>query len=118
MYVFQERTDQHSQKQTRQLDFIFQFTTDIQHIKKSKNTTAGTLSWIAAITMPNPIDYEEISKVELNDRKLQHLIKNLQCLQLKKVTLPGQINPIYCVFPTGTARPHILVSFRKQFLSQ
>lgn len=56
----QERTDYHPPRQTRQLDFISQFRTDIHHIKGFGNITADMLSPIAAITMTNNIDYEEV----------------------------------------------------------
>ena len=70
-------------RQTRQLDFISQFTTDIHHTRGSENITADILSWISAITMPNPADYEEISKSQLDDSELKNLIENPQSLQLK-----------------------------------
>lgn len=106
IYAFQQHTDKCSLRQTRQLDFISQFTTNIHHIKGSENVTADTLSQIAATTMPNSINYEEISKVQvLNEPKLRNLINNPQSLQLKKkkVTLSGQINQIHCDFLKGTA---------------
>ena len=116
-YAFRQRPDKSSPRQTRQLDFISQFTTDIHHIKGSENITADTLSRIAAITMPNPVDYEEISKSQLGDPELKDLLQNPQSLQLKQVILPEHTTPVYCDLSTGTARPYIPVSFRKQIFS-
>ncbi|GFY72249.1 gag-pol polyprotein [Trichonephila inaurata madagascariensis] len=66
-YAFKQKLDKCSPRQARQLDFISQFTTDIRHIKGSDNLTADTLSRIASIHMPNPIDYNEIAKAQEND---------------------------------------------------
>ena len=55
--------------------------------------------------MPNPIDYEEISKSQLDDPELKHLIENPQSLQLKQIILPGLSTLIYSDMSTGAARP-------------
>ncbi|GFY78334.1 gag-pol polyprotein [Trichonephila inaurata madagascariensis] len=87
-YAFKQKLDKCSPLQARQLDFISQFTTDIQHIKGSDNLTADTLSRIASIHMPNPIDYNEIAKAQENDSELISLINNPQGLEIKKVNMP------------------------------
>lgn len=116
-YAFRQRSDRSSPRQMRQLDFISQFTTDIHHIRGSENITADMLSRIAAITMPNPVDYEEISKAQLDDLELKNLLDNPQNLKLTKILLPDQAVPVFCDLSTGTARPYIPVSFRKQIFS-
>ncbi|GFX08992.1 gag-pol polyprotein [Trichonephila clavipes] len=77
-YAFKQKLDKCSPRQARQLDFISQFTTDIRHIKDSDNLTAETLSRVASIHMPNPIDYNEIAKAQENDSELISLINNPQ----------------------------------------
>ena len=44
--------------------------------------------------MPNPIDYEEISKSQLDGSEWKQLIKTPQSLQLKQIILPGLTTPI------------------------
>ena len=83
-YAFKQRSDKSSPRQSRQLDFISQFTTNIQHIKGSDNITADTLSRIASINMPSPIDYSEIAKAQENDLELNSLLNNPQNLKIKK----------------------------------
>lgn len=51
--------------------------------KGSENMTTDMFSWISAIEMPNPIHYEEISKVRVNYPELQSLIDNPQSFKLK-----------------------------------
>lgn len=83
----QQRLDKCTPRQCRQLDFMSQFTTDIQHIKGSDNIRADTLSKISSITMSSPVDYEEISKVQEQNSILANLIKDSQDLQFKKITI-------------------------------
>ncbi|GFY70520.1 transposon Ty3-G Gag-Pol polyprotein [Trichonephila inaurata madagascariensis] len=77
-YAFKQKLDKCLPRQARQLDFISQFTTDIRHIRGSDNLTADTLSRIASIHMPSPIDYNEITKAQENDSELISLIDNPQ----------------------------------------
>lgn len=117
-YAFQQRSDKCSPRQARQLDFISQFTTDIQHIKGSDNIVADVLSRIDSISMPNPIDYTEIAQAQQTDPELKNLIENSKTLQFKKIFLPNNQTHIYCDLSTGTARPYIPKLFRqKVFLS-
>ncbi|KAG8175362.1 hypothetical protein JTE90_018042 [Oedothorax gibbosus] len=66
-YAFRQRSDKCSPRQARQLDFISQFTTDIRYIKGSENIVADALSRISSISMPSPIDYEQIAQAQQND---------------------------------------------------
>lgn len=112
-YAFKQRSEKCSPRQCRQLDFISQFTTEIKHIKGSENIVADALSRIEAITMPNPIDYAEISKAQKDDLELRKLIENSEVLQFKKINLFDGTEPVYCDVSTGTARPYIPQPFRK-----
>ena len=58
-YAFRQHFDKSSSRQPWQLDFIFQFTTAIFHIKDSENILADTLSRVNAITITKPIDYSK-----------------------------------------------------------
>lgn len=113
-YAFRQRPDKCSPRQCRQLDFISQFTTEIHHIKGSDNITADTLSRISSIEMPNPIDYDAISKSQENDPELINLINNPQGLQIKRVTLPDCNIPLFCYISTGVVRPYIPAQHRQQ----
>ncbi|GFT70273.1 gag-pol polyprotein [Trichonephila clavipes] len=106
--------DKCSPHQASQLDFISQFTTDIRHIKASDNLTADTLSRIASIHMPNPIDYNEIAKAQENDSELISLINNPQGLEIKKVNMPDSNALLYCDISTKSIIPFIPIQYRKQ----
>ena len=82
IYAFRQHSDNSSPRQSSQLDFISQFTTEIFHIKGSENILADRLSRINVITMPNPIDYREIiARPQQIDSELQTLINNSESLQ-------------------------------------
>ncbi|GFT60211.1 hypothetical protein NPIL_71491 [Nephila pilipes] len=56
---------------------------------RKENITADSLSRIASIEMPNPINYDEIAKSQELDLELQNLISNPHGLQLKKIVMPN-----------------------------
>ncbi|KAG8190957.1 hypothetical protein JTE90_010821 [Oedothorax gibbosus] len=102
-YAFRQRSDKCSPRQARQLDFISQFTTDIRYIKGSENIVADTLSRISSISMPSPIDYEQIAQAQQNDPELQSLLSNSNIFHFKKINLPDCKKAIFCDLSTGTA---------------
>ncbi|KAG8198256.1 hypothetical protein JTE90_021513 [Oedothorax gibbosus] len=112
-YAFRQRSDKCSPRQARQLDFISQFTTDIRYIKGSENIVADTLSRISSISMPSPIDYEQIAQAQQNDPELQSLLSNSNIFHFKKINLPDCKKAIFCDLSTGTARPYIPKQFRE-----
>ncbi|KAG8201813.1 hypothetical protein JTE90_027294 [Oedothorax gibbosus] len=114
-YAFRKRSDKCSPRQARQLDFISQFTTDIRYIKGSENIVADTLSRISSISMPSPIDYEQIAQAQKNDPELQSLLSNSNIFHFKKINLPDCEKAIFCDLSTGTARPYIPNSFASTF---
>ncbi|KAG8175361.1 hypothetical protein JTE90_018041 [Oedothorax gibbosus] len=112
-YAFRQRSDKCSPRQARQLDFISQFTTDIRYIKGSENIVADALSRISSISMPSPIDYEQIAQAQQNDPELQSLLSNSNIFHFKKINLPDCKKAIFCDLSTGTARPYIPKQFRE-----
>ncbi|GFU40681.1 retrovirus-related Pol polyprotein from transposon 17.6 [Nephila pilipes] len=97
-HAFKQRLDKCSPRQARQLDFISQFTTNICYLPGNENVTADSLSRIASIEMPNPINYDEIAKSQESDLKLQNLISNPQGLQLKKIVMPNSSIPYFATY--------------------
>ncbi|GFT89485.1 gag-pol polyprotein [Nephila pilipes] len=112
-HAFKQCLDKCSPRQARQLDFISQFTTNICYLSGNENITADSLSRIASIEMPNPINYEEIAKSQELDLELQNLIRNPQGLQLKKIVMPNSNIPLFCDLSTGIARPYIPKEYRQ-----
>lgn len=115
-YAFQQHSDKCSPRQCRQLEFISQFTTKVHHIKGSDNIVADMLSRINAITLPNPINYDEIAAAQANDPELQDLLKS-ESLKMKRITLHDS-TILYCDTSTKTVRPYIPKQYRKQVFLQ
>ncbi|KAJ8710566.1 hypothetical protein PYW08_009081 [Mythimna loreyi] len=110
-YAFAHPRSNCTPRQFRYLDYIGQFTTDIRYIAGKDNVVADTLSRIDEIQLP--LDYQSLAKEQQTDTELQTLLRDGSSLKLKKVQLPGANIEIYCDV-TGTPRPYITRSFRKQ----
>ena len=114
-FAFVQRTDRCSPRQQRHLEFIGQFSTDIQHIKGSKNSVADALSRISTIQVPGPVDYTALSGAQDDDEELKRLLNRPDTgLLLKKFTFPGSTAQIYCDISTQNIRPYVPPAIRQQ----
>ncbi|KFM70238.1 hypothetical protein X975_27221, partial [Stegodyphus mimosarum] len=113
IFAFKQKLEKCSSRQTRQLDFISQFTTYSQYIKGVDNIVADTLSCIHEIKINGPIDYMEIAQAQSRDDELKEILNANNSLQMKKVKLPNSEIEMYCDISTGIARPYIPKAFRK-----
>lgn len=66
VYAFRQKLDKASPRQIRQLDFIAQFFTDIEHISGKQNFVADALSRVDSVSMPVIVSLEEL--------EVQHLL--------------------------------------------
>jgi len=79
---------QDSPRQTRHLEFISQFTTDIRYVIGKENVVADALSRVENIN--RAIDIETLAEAQENDEELQQIIKQKQLgIKLKKISIPG-----------------------------
>lgn len=115
VYAFHERKSNCSPRQYRYLDFISQFTTDIQHISGADNVVADTLSRVNELQMP--VDPEMMAKLQANDAELASYLENQSSLRLVKVKIPGSDVEMYCDVSTSTPRPFVPTALRQQVFS-
>ncbi|GFX70447.1 transposon Tf2-6 polyprotein [Trichonephila clavipes] len=82
MYAFQQKADKCSPRQLRHLDFISQFSTNIQHVPGTRNLVADALSRIEidSISQASCLDYKDIAAAQLVDEELKQLLKPTQHL--------------------------------------
>ena len=113
-YAFQQKTDKSSPRQLRHLEFIAQFTTDLQHISGSDNPVADALSRISAINVPGPIDFDEMARDQVSNEELRSLLESNTGLELKLVTFPSCTHEIYCDVSGGIVRPYVPETFRRR----
>ena len=98
-------------RRIRQLDFIMQFCSKIHHITGKENVVADTLSRVASIDMPSPIDYQKLAEEQNNDAELLNLMQS-KTIKLKQILIPNCITPIYCEVSKEVARPYLTDAFR------
>ena len=113
-YVMKAQHTTRSARQTRHLAFISEFCTDIRYIKGSENNVADTLSRsVSRLSLSSSLDFPQIAKAQSEDKELQALKASDSSLNLKEVTMPDGTS-ITCDMTTGTARPFIPETHRKQ----
>ena len=109
-YTLNSRSDHHSPRQIRELDYIAQFTSTIRHIHGMDNVVADALSRIETNTLlsgqPPTVDFTAIASSQVTDP----LIRSLQSspnssLVVEAVPLTDSPHPAYCDTSTGTKRP-------------
>lgn len=108
-FAFTTRRDNCSPRQHRYLDYISQFTTDINHISGNDNVVADAFSRLESID--TTINYKELENEQENDQELQSLLQNNTALQLERVKTMDAY--IYCDQSTSRPRPFITPTFRK-----
>ena len=105
------RPDQHSPHQTRHLDYILQFTSDIRHIKGSDNPVADAFSRvnIGALSpnTPSVVDLGKMADAQCNDPDLIHWSSATSSLDLRPMPLPQSDKTIICDWSTGIPRPFV-----------
>lgn len=116
IYAFNQKSNNASPRQIRQLDFISQFTTTIRHIEGKDNIVADLLSRIEAMTTePRPTYPEEIYQQQQDDAELHNLL-NTNPESFIKIPIYGQDGEIW--YHNGTKlRPYIPANLRKQIIT-
>ncbi|CAH8547892.1 unnamed protein product, partial [Schistosoma intercalatum] len=99
----------------RQLDYISQFSTNIQFIKGESNVVADTLSRfnVDAISSTKGIDLLDMARLQTDDPDLD-ACKQSSSLSLKSVPIPHSDSTIICDTSTGTHRPFVPIVYRKR----
>lgn len=110
-FAFQQKNDKASPRQLRHLDYISQFSTDIQHISGKDNVVADTLSRINSISLSSSLDYNLIAQQQENDEELKQLKQGKSGLKLLKVEFHNVL--LTCDVSTEVPRPFIPFALRK-----
>jgi cleavage and polyadenylation specificity factor subunit 1 len=112
-YAFQQRRDQCSPRQFRNLEFIEQFSTDFRHVSGQDNVVADALSRENSVM--TPIDYHALASSQEQDEELRDILQNGAALQLERVPIPGMDVNLYCETSTPQPRSFITTPFRQVF---
>ena len=116
-YALAVHTDKYTPRQTRHLDFISQFTTDIRHVKGNDNSVADALSRAPVNALQGPdvaVDFDAMARAQTTDPELRALqSSSFSSLQLATVPHSSASVTLICDMSTGTPRPFVPSSFRR-----
>lgn len=116
IHSFKQNPDKCSPRQWRHLDFISQFTTDIQHKRGVDNVVADALSRIEVnpISTSTFLDFNVFATAQQNDPELQKLQNdNGTSLQFKSIPSPVTTTELICDVSTDVPRPFVPQNFRR-----
>ncbi|CAG4969802.1 unnamed protein product [Colias eurytheme] len=106
-------------RRARQLLYISEFTSDIQHIQGTENQVADALSRIESIVCPSSSEYVEVARAQATDAELADLMKTNDKLQWKQLALDNNDDiKIYCEASAQNIRPYIPAQFRKSIFNK
>lgn len=111
-YAFDQRKEKCSPRQFRHLDYISQFTTDVQHISGKDNVVADTLSRIEEVA--KPIDLITLAKSQEKDSELKDLLNGSTSLKLTLNAIPGTNIKLVCDQTTNIPRPYVPQELRRR----
>lgn len=116
IFAFSQNTDKTPPRRARQLDFIGQFTTDIQHLPGRENEVADVLSKVNEI---KELDFESLAAAQTIDPELQALLEhNNQSLNLKKTVLLNSSSSIYSDVSGDRIRPFVPKVLRRHVIEK
>ena len=112
-------TERPSLRQTMQLAFIPEFTTDIRYVKGETNFVTDALSrpTVYFINNTSTINYKELSADQALDTKFTRLPHSNSSTMNFQLLKSFNNNLIGCDVSTGHIRPYITAKFRKQVIS-
>ena len=108
-FALNSRSDRHSPRQARQLDYISQFTSTIRHVHGMDNVVADALSRIETNALlsgqPPKVDFAAIAKSQATDPQIRALQSSPHStLVVEAVSLANSPDPLYCDTSTGKHR--------------
>ncbi len=117
-YALNVRSDRHSPRQARHLDFIAQFTSTIRHVSGTDNVVADALSRIETNALlsgqPPQLDFAAMAKTQATDPQIRALQSSpSSTLVVEPVALPDSTDPLYCDTSIGTQRPLVPQPWRR-----
>ena len=111
-FCMAKATDPWSCRQQRQLSYISEFTTDIQHIAGKHNSVADTLSRSILNNIQLGIDYCAMATDQRQDTEVQSYQTATSSLKLRDVPFSG--TTLLCDMSAGYARPIVPINWRRK----
>jgi hypothetical protein len=99
-------------RRARQLMYVSEFTSEIEHISGIENEVADALSRVESIHCPTVIDFDKVAQEQENDAQLACLLTASEA-KIKLLGMPGLQRKIYCEITNDNIRPYLPEKFRK-----
>ena len=117
-YALNTRSDRHSPRQARHLDYISQFTSTIRHVHGTDNVVADALSRIESNALfsgqPPVVDFPAMAQAQATDSQIRALQSSpSSSLFVEAVPFAHSPHPLYCDTSTGSQRPLVPQAWRR-----
>ena len=114
VYAFMQKTDEASPRQARQLSYIAQFSTRIEHVAGADNVVADALSRVDSLRLPVEIELNRLTEQQECDEQLQLIRKSADYpLKMKSIQWGPNHTTISCEITGEAIRPYIPASLRE-----
>ena len=105
----------HSPMETRHLQFISEFTTDIRYVKGTEQVVPDALSRVDSIDVSSCVNFSSLAECQRDDETLQNLLSSpLTKLRFEQLLVPNSEHKLWCDVSTGRNRPYLPEAFRKE----
>ena len=117
-FTLAHKPDCYSPRQSRQLEFISQFTSDIHHVKETGNAAADAMSRLPINAVhtgdsTSVVDFRSMAAAQLEDSDITRL-QTVSSLKLQQVPLAlSDGDTILCDVCTGVPRPFVPANYRR-----
>ena len=112
-FALYTKSDKYTPREIRHLDYISQFTSDIQYIPGEKNLVADALSRTSLLSLTSStLSHELIAEQQKKDVTLQQ-VQSDTSLQLVELPVPFSDEKYFCDTTNGKTRPYIPPVLRK-----
>ena len=115
-FSLSSNSDRYTPRQVRHLDYISQFTTNIQHVSGTDNPVADALSRVGvnALSSQAPVvDFKVMAAAQQEDPEIQLFTTPGSSLSLQPMPVPTSDVTVLCDVSTGTPRPYVPSKFRQ-----
>ncbi|CAI2724603.1 unnamed protein product [Schistosoma spindalis] len=111
-FTLSSSSDKYSPRESRQLDYISQFTSDIRHISGANNVVADALSRINSLNSSEGIDLLKLAQLQKEDSDLQHELASTT-LKLRIKQMGTGKETLLCDTSTGRDRSIVPKQYRR-----